>query len=423
MRVRLIAIVAVLALVGAACGNASDTKKGSGGTSGGSKQTVDQPGVTKDEIRVGGVATISNPLNAPYGDIFKGVKAYFNMVNSSGGLYGRKLKVVAERDDQVSNNQREVEGMLTQDNVFAALGMLTIFSFSGAKTLADQGVPSFGLDYTDEWGGPKNLFSTSGILCDGCTGVEVPYFAKQLGRKKAGILAYSVPASKLCAEGQKKSFEKYPSAQVGFYSDSLSFGNSDFSVEVKQMKDAGVDFVTTCMDMNAVLSIAKELKKQGVDAVQYLPNGYDQQFMKANGSFFEGSVVRVPFAPFETPSKPKGLAEYLQWMKKSGYTLNEPATYGWINAAMFVEGLKAAGPKFTRQKVVDALNTMKDVNADGLSAGVDWTTQHTEKHPPVSCVAYVKVVGGKFVNSFAPKGKTFMCLPDGADLTTKPTYK
>ena len=68
---------------------------GSGGGGGSSDQTnttVNQPGVSADTIKVGGVASITNPLNAPYGDIFKGVQAYFAMVNKAGGIYGAQAR-------------------------------------------------------------------------------------------------------------------------------------------------------------------------------------------------------------------------------------------------------------------------------------------------------------------------------------------
>ena len=62
---------------------------------------VDQPGVTPTEIKVGGVASKTNPLGGKYGDSFNGVKAYFDYVNDKGGIYGRELKLTAERDDQL----------------------------------------------------------------------------------------------------------------------------------------------------------------------------------------------------------------------------------------------------------------------------------------------------------------------------------
>ena len=53
---------------------------------------------------------------------------------------------------------------------------------------------------------------------------------------------------------------------------------------------------------------------------------------------------------------------------------------GWISAFQLVAGLKAAGPDFTRQKVIDGLNTMTDLTADGLIPPRNWTTEHDITH-------------------------------------------
>src|ERR1700740_2422204 len=84
---------------------------------------VNQPGVTDTEIRVGGVATVTNdPTGNTFGDSFDGVNAYFNYINSTQhGIYGRKLVLASKRDDMLSNNRAEVQALLTDDNVFAAL--------------------------------------------------------------------------------------------------------------------------------------------------------------------------------------------------------------------------------------------------------------------------------------------------------------
>jgi hypothetical protein len=90
---------------------------------------------------------------------------------------------------------------------------------------------------------------------------------------------------------------------------------------------------------------------------------------------------------------------------------------------MLYDGLKAAGPDFTRQKVIDALNKMTHVDANGLAAFVDWTIQHTEKNPPLTCAAYVKIEGSKFVPAFVPKGKNFVCTTKNFTPNDKPSYQ
>jgi branched-chain amino acid transport system substrate-binding protein len=426
MRVRLIAVVAVLSLVALACSN-SDDKSSSTTTSGGgtnSGTTVDQPGVTKDTIRVGGVVSKTNALNGPYASAFDGVKAYFNMVNSKGGIYGRKLELVSERDDLMAQNQQEVEALLAQDNVFAVAPIATIFLFSGAQTLADQNIPTFGWNINTEYTGHPTLFGSNyGALCLGCVGSAQPFVAKQLGRKKIGVLAYNQATSAQCADGIEKSFKKYPTADVVFLTKTLNFGDTDFSVEVGQMKDKGVDFVLTCIDNTGALNLGKEMRKQNMKAIQYLPNGYDADLVAANAEFFQGDIVGIPFVPFQFKPKPKGMTEFDQWMDKAGYAKNEISINGWISAAMLYEGLQGAGANFTRAKVVDALNKMTAQTIDGLIPPRDWTKEHEITHNTV-CTAYVKVENGKFVPTFNEPGKPFMCLPDQpATLPAKATFQ
>ena len=55
-------------------------------------------------------------------------------------------------------------------------------------------------------------------------------------------------------------------------------------------------------------------------------------------------------------------------MGKNGSALTELAMVGWINADLAYQGIKAAGPDFDRQKVIDATNQMTDYTAGGLIA-------------------------------------------------------
>ncbi len=109
-------------------------------------------------------------------------------------------------------------------------------------------------------------------------------------------------------------------AKIVFERQALSFGVTDLSVQVSKMKQAGVDLVTTCMDQNGVVTLAKEMKKQQLDAKQYLPDGYDDDFVKQFGDLFEGSVVRTDFTQWQLPEEqqPPGLKNFLKWIDKYG---------------------------------------------------------------------------------------------------------
>jgi branched-chain amino acid transport system substrate-binding protein len=421
MRARWLAVVTVVVVAGAACSNSSGGKAKattttsaatSGTTAGGrSYPPVDQPGVTPTEIRVSGVASVTNAIGGLYGSAFDGVQAYFDMINAQGGIYGRKLVIVKRHDDQMTNNKREVEAIIDQDNVFAVLPVATNVQFSGASLLVQDNVPTFGWGINPEWTGPPNLFSSFGALCNGsdCPSILLPYVASQLHKKRIGLLAYNVGPSADCVGGIKASFDKYPVAKIVYSTSALAFGVTDMSSDVKKMADAHVDFVTTCMDNNGVLTLAREMRQQGLNAPLYLPNAYDHEFMKKNGGFFQGSIVLTMVAPVETTPKFTALRNYISWMDKANYTQTENAEIGWANADLFVTGLKDAGPNFTRQKVIDAINQLTDFDAGGLMPPVDWTKQHTDLHYPRTCGAFLKVENGKFVSQWGAPGKPFVC--------------
>jgi branched-chain amino acid transport system substrate-binding protein len=92
-----------------------------------------------------------------------------------------------------------------------------------------------------------------------------------------------------------------------------------------------------------------------------------------------------------------------------------------------VTGLRMAGPDFTRQKVVDQLNTLTDYDANGLLSPIDWTKQHTDKHYPRTCTALMEIQNSKFVPKFGKPGKPFICWAnsDSTNSVTaiKPTYR
>ncbi len=147
--------------------------------------------------------------------------------------------------------------------------------------------------------------------------------------------------------------------------------------------------------------------------------------MKTNGQFFEGSYVQTFFTPFQVKNKPAGLKAFLKWIKKTGGPQTENALAGWANADLFYQGLKAAGPDFTRQKVIDAINQMTNYTAGGIYTSQDWTIAH-KQDPAQGCFVMSKIHNGTFVPSFDTADKPFTCLelnPLPDKLQSKATLK
>lgn len=431
MRFRMLAILIVVALVAGACANSkSQSEPTTSPAKASTPQTtatardldkfvhLDEPGVSDKQISVDVIASKTNPLHGHYAEIADGIQAYFNMVNSEGGLYGRKLVITKQRDDIVGlQNRQEIQQALATDNAFATFMATT--QFTGADLLQAAGQPTFGWTINTEWGDKDALFGSSAPLCASkqCNGVTNPWLAKQAKATKVAVLAYGVQAaSKNCAEGIRASFERWTTATVEFFDDTLQFAQPDLSAQVAQMKSKGVQMVFTCIDRDETLVLAREMKKQSLNAIQSLPNAYDQAFIKANKKYFEGSYVIPRFTALEwTPQIPE-VKRFKKWVAAERKKLYEITLIGWISAYQFVLGLELAGPEFSQQKVIGALNTQTDVTANGMMPRIDWTSGHIDpaKHPEarakIACSNFLVIHDGIFVPTFATADKPYVCL-------------
>jgi len=446
MRARLVPLGVTLLVLATACGNSSSSKPAQGDSGGGSATTVaaadltknvpvNAPGVTSNSIGVVTITSTTNILGGLEGQLGDGIQAYFDYMNSTGGIYGRQLKILKRRDDGMFKNQQTVKASLSQDKAFATFIATPLFT--GYTDLANSTptMPTFVWNINPEFAGPTNFFGSVGALCLGCVGQGLPYTAQQNGFKNVGVIAYgSTQSSKDCGTGIKKSFEKYPSAKVVFFDNNVGFAQPDLSSQVAQMKKANVQYIGTCIDTKEALILAKELKRQGLNAAIQLPNAYDAGFARDNAQYLEGDLVQVQFVPVESQPQSDEMKAMVEWLQKKNWSPTEMRVEGWILANQFVTGLKLAGPEFSQQKVIDGLNTQTAFTANGLIRPIDWTRQHNDPkgHPEndykQDCVTGVKIQNGKFVMATGQGDKPWTCFVGGpqgqaATLTTTPEYK
>jgi ABC-type branched-subunit amino acid transport system substrate-binding protein len=376
-------------------------------------------------------------LNVPYVDGFDGVNAYFDIINKQGGVFGKKLKLVAQLDDQgaPSGNIRAVRSLVEEKKVFAVLPVMTN-SFAGGSYLASKNIPTFGINVDAGWCGTnaeveklesdiaagiftgqcsrQSLFGEKGsFLCFTCAQIAPVYIAQQEGLTKGALFAYTAPSSVACSEGQEQAF-KENGIDLVYQDKSLEFGFTDVSADVQAMKDEGVQFVATCMDFGGAFKISQGLRQAGIDdVVFYAPEGYRDSTIKKFGKQLNNWFFGLTFADWQSKKVPPGTAAYLKAMKARGIIPSEQSQAGWVNAQLLVEGIKKAGKDFTQQSVIDAINSITDFTADGIEPPQDWTATGNSHGPGrETCAAYVEAVNGKFVPRYGKPGQPFVCFPD-----------
>jgi ABC-type branched-subunit amino acid transport system substrate-binding protein len=396
----------VVALLLAGCANASTST---------STAKSNAPGVSAHQISVGAIATLSGGLAADFAPIVPGVRAYLDMVDAHGGVYGRKIVLTHALDDGTVNNAAVTRTLIEQDHVFAVVGEATAF-FTGQPFLVQTDTPTFGFATQNDWSPYKNLFAAYGSVLDYATTEPFfPYLAEQLHARVASVIAYNVPqSSDECADAL--SGLKSHGIDVGYSDLTVPYGTS-LSSDVVHMKQAGVDFVVSCMDLPGNLTLARELQQNGLIGVkQVWLDGYDLSALRQYPSLMQNTYFLLQHVPFQAasqfPGEFPGLERYIETMNhyEPAYTYNEVAMEGWLSAALFVEGLRAAGPAPTQKKLINAINHITNFTGGGLITPIDWETAHTTVTSP-TCETFVEAVGETFRVVFNRGKDIWVCFP------------
>jgi ABC-type branched-subunit amino acid transport system substrate-binding protein len=398
---------AALAVLVAGCSNAPASAPAPTGSS--------APGVSAHQISVGAVATLSGSLAADFAPIVPGVRAYLDMVNAEGGVYGRKVVLTKALDDGTVNNEQVTRTLVQQDHVFAVVGMATAF-FTSAPFLVQTGTPTFGYATENDWTPAKNLYAAFGSVIDySTTEPFFPYIAKKLHARVAAVVAYDVPQSADECRDAVTALKQY-GVTVGYSDLAVPLGES-LSSDVVHMKQAGVDFVVSCLDVPGNLSLAQAIQQNGLTGVKQLwLDGYDLPTLRQYTSLMQNTYFLVQHVPFQAgaqfPGEFPGIRQYISVMNKyePAYTYNEVAMEGWLSAALFVAGLRAVGPSPTQQKLVAAINHITDFNANGLTTRTNWSIAHTKVTPP-SCETFVVAEGDTFKVVFNRGKDIWVCFP------------
>ncbi|MEI6454052.1 MAG: ABC transporter substrate-binding protein [Actinomycetes bacterium] len=354
------------------------------------------PGVTETAIHIGALATLSGPIAADFAAIIPGVKAYISMVNSQGGVAGRKI-ILDHVIDDMSSPSSDIQGARTlvhQNKVFAVVGVATAF-FTGSDFLAHSGTPTFGFATQDVWRDAPNLFAAYGSVVDySATDTQVPYLASVKHAKSVGLLAYGVPQSAAVCAAVEASMKRN-GITVGFSDLNVPYGG-DLSADVIRMRAAGVDFAVSCMDVSGNVALAQKAHQYGMDDINTVwYDGYNASVAKRYGSLLNHTYFLLQHVPFEAatqyPGVYPGLERYLSTMARyqPADAHSEVALQGWLSADLFVQGLRAVGRDLTQAKLVAAINRLHAYNGSGISTPTDWTKAHSLVTSP-ACEAFVQ---------------------------------
>ena len=335
------------------------------------------PGVTADTIRIGSFGALTGP-GYLYGKLpMNGIEAVFDDVNANGGINGRKLVLVRE-DDRCDPAAAigAVKKLVSEDNVFALIGGgCSNATFAARETLDQAKIPTVIMaSVHDGITTPLSptIFSpalTSTIESQAQLQFALDQKAKRIAvismRDAWGRARYAPLMDAFKAKGIK------PVADEEMAPDA-----NDATAQVLRLKAANADAVIVVLYPKPAAVFMRDAQKLGFKPLAIGQTGigdpvaFEEQVGVPNATNLFRTISMVRYTP-EDPAVDK-------WRKAieakfSGDRLSVFNLFGVGAAEVMVEGLKRAGKDLTREKLVEALNSLKDFQTGVYGGGITCT--------------------------------------------------
>jgi branched-chain amino acid transport system substrate-binding protein len=339
-------------------------------------------GVTADTIKLGGFFIESGPVGELGITLLKAVKAVFNDVNATGGIYGRKLQLVdCDTSFTSGDKPRACYTKLTQQDkifAFAATGDGPAWVTAAPLACKDQ-IPAL---WTD--GLAQSEFVCPTIFPTGPAGrsqsrVLLDYYIKAKKPKTVGILAQNDDIGNEWLVGAKEVLSKNGVKVVA--EEKYNLGETNFTTQVTNMRFANPDFVFFSSEPLGPILFQKTAEGQGWKPP--LPSAgvtcNVSVWPKQVGNYSKGMICQNPWQllsaklPGQVEFEKNYKKYWSDWDKRNYYTETM-----WIAARATVETLRRAGPNLTRARVLEVLRSGA-FNGFDTGFGVKFSQQSSEK--------------------------------------------
>jgi branched-chain amino acid transport system substrate-binding protein len=336
-----------------------------------------EPGVSDTEIKIGDVNIMTGPAAFVGRGVALGSKIAAAEINAAGGVNGRKITIITEDDGYIpSRSFQALTKLLEVDNIFAlngtsgtanALAMMplitennlpTMITTAPAELLYNPVRPSvftFGANYRDAFYAQLKYIHEHGEPKDAVYGLirQDDDFGKEV---EAGY------------DRAVKTFGVKDAIRLRFKK-----GTSNFSAEMAQMSQAGVNVLSDGAIFAGAANVLSEARKldmniqvasvwsEGIPASARLsaPAGYDYlvgDYVALSGPATEKFLATAK--KFVTPEELAGVSRYTF------------VTY--IGLKLLAHAMGECGKDLTRVCTIEKLRQTKNFDTEGLSGPVSF---------------------------------------------------
>lgn len=341
---------------------------------------ADEPGVTTTDIKLGQVSARTGGAAASSLAYSEGSRVYFEKVNKTGGVNGRKISVVFYNDDydpeKVAVLSRK---LIDEDKVFALVNYNGVPTSKAAIPIArEKRVPMLfprNIDSSLRMGVDKFTFHLKPTMFEEVAGATTVALEK-FGVKRIAMIeqddgfAQIVHGGAVKAIRESKKGELVGQAKVPRSGE----GMAEAFKKVESLKPDAVILGTSSGVAEKFLKEAKEAKKDWIFIGSNHLNGIMNSMVSSKLKYVVGESLPHPQKSDWEIAKEfrKTIA---QDAKAANYVNDYIAFEGYLAAAVVCEALKRAGLDLTRASLIEALES-KPFEIGGFA--ISWTKKDHE---------------------------------------------
>lgn len=383
--------IALAMVLLAACGGATSSGQnqvatGEAPQQGDNKAAESVPGVTDTSIKIGILNDFSGGAAFQGKGGQDGIVAYVDYINAQGGVNGRKIEIVSfDNQYTPAGNVTGAKKLISQDQVFAIP-----FSIGTGPTVAikdyvnEEKVPTFGAgEGTEIFDPPTKYVFAVGTPYKTQGAIATRYVAETLVPGKPVKIAYLGQDDAYGQDpltGVEEAAQHYDNVEIVFRAfhkrDAL-----DFNDQILQLKKTEPDYVFISANVQRVGLIAQELAKQNVDVKGIFSMSLaavDKKIFEISGNAyldrFYGVSSIYTWDQTDQPAVQKAIDILKQQGKEDVIAeKNIFFWYGWNNMHLFVKAVEMAGQNLTRDGLVAALESFKEVDTGGTTPPITYT--------------------------------------------------
>ncbi|MFH1625459.1 MAG: ABC transporter substrate-binding protein [Pseudomonadota bacterium] len=331
-------------------------------------------GVSEDTIKIGFILDLTGPTAGTWRPIYEGVRNYWRFVNDQGGIHGRKITILPEDDRYtIPMAVAAFKKLVHKDEVlaFQALGStgshIALFS-----KVAKEKTPVITPVITETIATPtkRYFFLTSSTYQD-AIGVIMDYIMREMKAKnpKIAYVSSDTEWGKTGLRAVIKNAERYKLRPV--HTEILGIGALDATTQALSLNRAKVDFIVIQHIVETAALLLREMKRYKID-IPVFGTVYtaSEEMIEMAGEGARNFYAVHPCSSWNEDNP--GMAQLreisLKYQPEKKFQSRIYAS-GWIAALIFAEGIKRAGRNLTNESLVDALETIKDLET-GISGPV-----------------------------------------------------